>query len=390
MAAKTEDDVSHLEIYVYEEAEENLYTHHDVMLPAFPLCLEWLDFRLGRKAGLEGTGNYVAIGTFEPDIEIWDIDTVDNMYPDAILGQSNSKETSAKKKKRSKKVNKAYHTDAVMSLSWNKLHRNILASASADTTVKLWDLSNETCVHSLHHHSDKVQSVEWHPVESTILLSGSYDKNIAVLDSRASDRVAFWKTRSDVECLRWDPHNPNYFYASMEDGLVQYFDVRNVQGTAGQSPIFTLHAHDEPVSALDINPLVRGCIVTGSTDKTVKVWDIKDGKPSMIASRDFGVGKVFASQFCPDSPFQLAIAGSKGKVHIWDMATNAGIRRAFEGQGIVLNVTVEEKPTVQLADDAEGESSDDDNEENEAEMAMDDVEDESMEDNEGESDEEDV
>ncbi|THG93808.1 hypothetical protein EW145_g8274, partial [Phellinidium pouzarii] len=44
VAAKTEDEISQLEIYIYDESQENLYVHHDIMLPAFPLCLEWLDF----------------------------------------------------------------------------------------------------------------------------------------------------------------------------------------------------------------------------------------------------------------------------------------------------------------------------------------------------------
>ena len=44
VVAKTEDEISQLEVYVYEESEENLYAHHDLMLPSFPLCLEWLDY----------------------------------------------------------------------------------------------------------------------------------------------------------------------------------------------------------------------------------------------------------------------------------------------------------------------------------------------------------
>lgn len=117
IAAKTEDDVSQLELYVYEKDADNLYCHHDIMLPSFPLCLEWLDFHTGEKAGTEGSGNYVAVGTFEPDIEIWDLDVVDNMIPQTILGHTD------KNKKRSKKANPKYHVDAVMDLSWNKQHR---------------------------------------------------------------------------------------------------------------------------------------------------------------------------------------------------------------------------------------------------------------------------
>jgi periodic tryptophan protein 1 len=38
LAARTEDDVSHLEVWVYEEAggedgEANLFVHHDLLLP---------------------------------------------------------------------------------------------------------------------------------------------------------------------------------------------------------------------------------------------------------------------------------------------------------------------------------------------------------------------
>ncbi|RIA96897.1 WD40-repeat-containing domain protein [Glomus cerebriforme] len=330
VAAKTEDEVSQLEIYVYEEAEDNLYVHHDIMLPSFPLCLEWLDFRLGRKVGTPGSGNYIAVGTFDPEIEIWDLDTLDSMYPDAILGKQEEKQ---KKKKKSKKPNTEFHTDSVMSLSWNKNHRNLLASSSADTTVKLWDLQSLKCAHSFNHHKDKVQRVEWHPIESTILLTASFDKSVAAFDSRSPTNVAFWNIGdADPECIKWDPFSPQYFYVSIETGLVLYFDARNFgKGT----PVFTLHAHDSAVSSLDVSSSIQGCIVTGSTDKLVKIWDVKDMKPNMVTSRDLGVGKVFTAQFCPDSPFQLAVAGSEGKVFIWDLSSNAGIRNSFKGRSNV-------------------------------------------------------
>ena len=43
-AAHSEEDISHLDIYVYEEDEDNVYTHHDILLSAFPLSLAWLDW----------------------------------------------------------------------------------------------------------------------------------------------------------------------------------------------------------------------------------------------------------------------------------------------------------------------------------------------------------
>ena len=221
LAAKLEDEVAHLEVYVYEDEADNLYVHHDIMLPAIPLCAEWLDIPVGaKKADKDSRGNFVAVGTFDPDIEIWDLDTIDCMYPSAILGEggqevaaSDKSTKKQKKKKKSRKLNDSYHVDAVLSLAANRQHRNLLASASADNTVKLWDLNTTQCAKSYSFHTDKACTLSWHPRESTILLSGSYDRTVVAADMRAPDaKIPRWKVESDVETVRWDPHDPNFFY----------------------------------------------------------------------------------------------------------------------------------------------------------------------------------
>jgi periodic tryptophan protein 1 len=342
LAAKVEDEVAHLEVYVYEDEADNLYVHHDIMLPAIPLCVEWLDLPVG-KSNLEkdARANFVAVGTFDPDIEIWDLDTIDCMYPNAILGQggnvdgveSKGGEMKKKKRKKSKKTNDNYHVDAVLSLAANRHHRNLLASSSADKTVKLWDLYTSKCAKSYSHHTDKVCSIAWHPKESTVLLSGSYDRTVVAADMRAPDAKApRWGVESDVESVRWDPHDPNLFYISTENGIIHYHDVRNAPSNpAASKPVWTLQAHDESVASFDINPIIPGFMATGSTDRTVKLWNIQPSGPTMVVSRNLEVGKVFSTVFAPDEEvgFRLAVAGSKGAVQIWDTSTNLAIRKAF-------------------------------------------------------------
>ena len=75
---------------MYEESVDNLYAHHDIPLPVFPLCLAWLDFHpCGAscpRAGSSDRGNYVAVGTFAPYIELWNLDVIDALEPIAVLG----------------------------------------------------------------------------------------------------------------------------------------------------------------------------------------------------------------------------------------------------------------------------------------------------------------
>ena len=176
LGARSDDQLSNLEAYVYEEPADNLYPHHDIPLPVFPLCVAWFDFRPG---GAPGRGNFAAIGTFEPYIEVWDLDIMDALEPYAVLGgeaaalaaeeqftahaaealvaSSRQKHGSAaaaeraagkqKAPKRKKKLGGGSgpqgHTDAVMCLAWNPLQPNALASGSADCTVRLWDLEGD-------------------------------------------------------------------------------------------------------------------------------------------------------------------------------------------------------------------------------------------------------
>lgn len=238
LAARNEDDVSNLEVWVYEEADDggeaNVYVHHDILLPAFPLCVCWLDCSPG---GGSDRANMAAVGTMETGIEIWDLDVIDSVEPAATLGgeekaapaDAGSSESADKKKKKKVRpclrscislqmsyiipVNSSHsvsllvlchspmqkksksqrsslkegsHEDSVLGISWCQQYRNVLASASADKTVKVWDISRQVCEHTLTHHTSKVQAVAWNPAEAPVLLTGSFDRSACLVSRDAS------------------------------------------------------------------------------------------------------------------------------------------------------------------------------------------------------------
>ena len=85
VAATAESDHSSLEVYVYEHEKSNMYVHHEIILGAYPLCLEWIPKWQSKKA------NIVAVGTFLPEIEVWNLDS-ESCDPISVLGSIDESE----------------------------------------------------------------------------------------------------------------------------------------------------------------------------------------------------------------------------------------------------------------------------------------------------------
>jgi len=186
-----------LEVWVANVADGSLYCHHEAILSSCPLAIEWVGFDPGESD--YGLANLVAVGNMTPNIELWDLDVVNTLEPAFTL---KGKQKRRRKEKVSQKVETARgHTDAVLALSWNINRRQILASAAADSSVGVWDLSHGRVVSFLADHTDKVQAVQWHPVEDQLLVSGCYDGYVRLFDCRAPSAVPSrrWSLGGEVE-----------------------------------------------------------------------------------------------------------------------------------------------------------------------------------------------
>ena len=367
LAARTDVDVSHLEVYVYEEAvlngteDCNLYCHHDLLLPAFPLSVSWMSYPdSGQRP------NCVAVGTMYPGIEIWDLDTIDAVEPIVTLGGFKQRTTSIgfnssewhdqegsysdgskgldpalapkKQKKRKQKQSKGLnnlelqkdsHADAVLSISWNSQHCNVLASASADNTVRIWDILTQSTQHTLTHHSNKVQAVEWNPTEPSVLLTGGFDKNVAVVDVRDSRNAAIkWSVGGDVECAIWNLRSPTQIIVSDETGTVTCFDSRMGECS---NPIFDVLAHKKAATCMSVSTGAPSLLVTASTDKTMKLWDISTGELNLIAQNNPEIGALFTAAFSPSVPYLIGCAGAKGEIAVWDILSEKSVAEGCHG-----------------------------------------------------------
>lgn len=67
----------------------------------------------------------------------------------------------------------------------------ILASASFDSTVRLWDVERGLCIHTLTKHTEPVYSVAFSP-DGKYLASGSFDKCVHIWSTQVHDSSFFF------------------------------------------------------------------------------------------------------------------------------------------------------------------------------------------------------
>ncbi|CAH2990329.1 unnamed protein product [Chilo suppressalis] len=255
LVGHVESDASVLEVYIFNKDEGSFYVHHDIILPWFPLCIEWLS----HDPSDPQPGNLCALGGMDPVIQVWDLDIENCLEPAFKLG---------KKPNKKKKTKRVGHKDAVLDLSWNRNFSHVLASGSADNTVLLWDLDQGSPHTKLSYFDDKVQSVQFHPLEAQTLLTGSCDGNARVTDCRQPEAHRNWKLPPEIERVTWDRQKPYCFAMSNNEGKVAYVDCRQ------DEPLWTITAHEKEVTGLILSEQMPGMMITVSTDGKLKTWDI--------------------------------------------------------------------------------------------------------------------
>jgi len=275
---------------------------------------------MGLERGAEDgnrRSNLAAVGTMGPVIDVWDLDLVNSLEPEFSLGQKAVKK---------KKIKGYGHKDAVLSLAWNRNAEHILASGSVDKTVLIWDLHTAKVASTLTAHKDMIQALQWHPFEAQNLLTGSTDKVVRLFDCASDNTFKQWNVDGEVEKVLWNHFDPFTFLVATDTGVVQMFDARN-----DDKAVWTLKAHSEGVNGLVMSTQCPGCLITGSSDKTIKVWDIADGKPTCVHEQNMKLGMIHCMSGCPDAPFVTVMGGDKSSdnIKVFDVREAAAVRNRF-------------------------------------------------------------
>ncbi|XP_065906777.1 histone-binding protein RBBP4-like [Dysidea avara] len=173
------------------------------------------------------------------------------------------------------------HSKEGYGLSWNNNFKGYLLSASDDHTICMWDVNaapkdartlNAKTVYC--GHNAVVEDVAWHVLHDSIFGSVGDDQKLLIWDIRTN--------------------NPN-------------------------KPSHMVDAHNAEVNCLSFNPFSEYILATGSADKTVALWDLRNLKMK-LHSFESHKDEIFQVQWSPHNETILASSGTDRRLHVWDLS----------------------------------------------------------------------
>lgn len=262
------------------------------------------------------------------------------------------------------------HTENVVAVAFSH-DSSLVASASDDSTVCIWDINSSACVKRLLGHINPLRSVSFSRY-STELASASYDGIIKIWHVSDGQCLQTFKAgREDIVSLAfleqsfqlasvskgltvniWDrrsgtckqtlrqqenvpytvslaiSHGSTQLASGSIDGSIRLWDVNN------GACLKRWNGHSNRVTSISFAPDLS-CLATGSSDNMVRIWDLTS-LPEIQSSDDGSILNLVA--FSPDTT-KIASASGNGAIEIWDLSSGTITRMYPRLNGCIDNMT---------------------------------------------------
>eukprot|EP01025_Chloroclados_australasicus_P005925 TRINITY_DN1192_c0_g1_i5.p1 TRINITY_DN1192_c0_g1~~TRINITY_DN1192_c0_g1_i5.p1 ORF type:complete len:967 (-),score=113.08 TRINITY_DN1192_c0_g1_i5:314-3214(-) len=186
----------------------------------------------------------------------------------------------------------------------------LLATAADDAKLKIWNLQSNFCFVTFSDHKGPVTAVRFIAPSGNAVVSASLDGTVRAFDLVRYRNFRTMTTPQPIQfsCLAVDEGGEVICAGSKDTFQICVWSLRTGK------LLDQLAAHEAPISGLEFCP-GQAVLASSSWDKTVKIWDIFQGRgtlESLHHNHD-----VLAIAFRPDGK-QLAAATLAGQICLWN------------------------------------------------------------------------
>ncbi|KAJ7363702.1 retinoblastoma binding protein [Desmophyllum pertusum] len=232
------------------------------------------------------------------------------------------------------------HTKEGYGLSWNPNLNGNLLSASDDYTVCLWDISNIAkeaktmeALRVFNGHTAVVEDVSWHLLHESLFGSVADDHKLMIWDTRTTNSSKATHTvdahTAEVNCLSFNPYSEFILATGSADKTVALWDLRNLR-----LKLHSFESHKDEIFQVQWSPHNETILASSGTDRRLHVWDLskigeeqssedaEDGPPELLFIHGGHTAKISDFTWNPNEPWVICSVSEDNIMQVWQMAEN--------------------------------------------------------------------
>ncbi|CAF1047800.1 unnamed protein product [Adineta steineri] len=164
------------------------------------------------------------------------------------------------------------HESIVYEARWHPRQSGLIASVSADCSLRLFDIKQSSNIISPRAHPAEILSIDWSKYDDHLLITGACDNRIRLWDIRmiTSAVTVFEGHEAAIRRVRFDPHRRDRLASTGYDGQLKVWQITSPNSNIN---IHTERICKEFIYGLDWNLFERDKLAVGAWDKIVRMCE---------------------------------------------------------------------------------------------------------------------
>ncbi len=151
----------------------------------------------------------------------------------------------------------------------------LIASASDDKTVKVWDVESGDLLNTLKGHDSLVLEARFNP-QGNRIISSSFDNQAIIWDAKTGAPVRVINEQHPVVSACFSPDGKKIASVVYDEYNTTGYNTI-IRGEEVFDQAVTLKGHEAPILSIAFSPDGK-YLASASEDKTIKIWDVASGK----------------------------------------------------------------------------------------------------------------
>ncbi|KAK4765036.1 hypothetical protein SAY86_026126 [Trapa natans] len=178
------------------------------------------------------------------------------------------------------------HENAVGDATWHLKDENLFGSVGDDCQLMIWDLRTNKAEKCVKAHEKEVNSLSFNSYNEWMMATASSDTTVALFDMRKLTAPLHVLSSHEGEVLQveWDPNHEAVLASSSDDRRVMIWDLNRIgdeqqEGDASDGPpelLFSHGGHKAKISDFAWNKHIPWLISSVAEDNAIQVWQMAE------------------------------------------------------------------------------------------------------------------